>query len=869
MDDAAIFEPDLFGRAEESCVAYNWCLLQILGRALNVKKALIDGMLALSHVFWGITYHLERAREGPAAVWLELTRSKKVKAVAFMRLRFVQPGERVIRMVDHQRLVGNVQWWAVCAPALRGLLAGLYAMSSSTNPHWLAPAGSDEQQQQAWEEYDDIKTLLSMLVEMGADDPAYFRASVVDSLDFYDVAHIPRGLGVLARYVGSDANGHETGGIMSGIDFSAGTWTFARASEYGPALLQKLGLKSSEVTKDLIIFVTELLVVIAMAAQHGAEWSGFIVASLIDNDNAKEAVNSRRSSNRYVRYLLLVLAALEFRFKFRLVAYYVSTTANWLLDGIGRFDRFANHSDDEVKEMIQLELIDPHVPGLVFEELTSLLTFFTSGETVLKSFALPDGSVDHIAAKYQLNQPKKSADEWSSSKVTYAEAVTFGRVGFGGVCSGSGALELAHQKRQVPVVFFNELDKRKFVFLDSLHPRKLAEYVHRCRDLMGSEYESWKFRGPLPRIVGGGPPCVFAAWPGRRLGVQDARSIPFTDGIPKLVTALEASNPRSVWAVIVENVEGVTTVSDGEALLRLLRKLYELGFTLTPRPANSVLNIQVVEARFLGGRAVRPRIMIYLEKRWIVRWLGHASTIEYPQTAPRPLAEAMEADNMVSPELIMPGRFYPLSGTKVDDRGCKLAGYIEYGGVNDPVVRGSLVMIVGAEAEYRVMVVRGNCYDLLRNSRDTPTRLYLVAASNIRRHLRERRRVNHPDGGASIITRFGEPGLVGGPGHQLVLRKCGVTWFTARELWRLQHGDVAEADARFDAFVKLHPSASYEDLAGVAGDAIASVWADAAAFRSSSRCAMVTVAAMKRIAKWAEAQLLARRDGPSRHNHDP
>ena len=41
----------------------------------------------------------------------------------------------------------------------------------------------------------------------------------------------------------------------------------------------------------------------------------------------------------------------------------------------------------------------------------------------------------------------------------------------------------------------------------------------------------------------------------------------------------------------------------------------------------------------------------------------------------------MEADNMVSPELIMPGRFYPLSGTKVDDRGCKLAGYIEYGGV--------------------------------------------------------------------------------------------------------------------------------------------------------------------------------------------
>ena len=73
-----------------------------------------------------------------------------------------------------------------------------------------------------------------------------------------------------------------------------------------------------------------------------------------------------------------------------------------------------------------------------------------------------------------------------------------------------------------------------------------------------------------PKLWAGGAPCVFAAWPGRRLGVRDARSIPFTDGVPKVVAALEATTPRSVWAVIIENVEGATTVSDGEALLRLL-----------------------------------------------------------------------------------------------------------------------------------------------------------------------------------------------------------------------------------------------------------------------------------------------------------
>ena len=119
---------------------------------------------------------------------------------------------------------------------------------------------------------------------------------------------------------------------MPGIDYSEGTWAFARASEYAPILLARLGVPTSEVTKDLIIFVTELLVVISLAAEHGAKWSGFIVASLIDNGNSKEAITSRRSSNRYVRYLLLVLIALEFRFKFRLVAYFAGTKANWLLE---------------------------------------------------------------------------------------------------------------------------------------------------------------------------------------------------------------------------------------------------------------------------------------------------------------------------------------------------------------------------------------------------------------------------------------------------------------------------------------------------------------------------------------------------------
>ena len=859
VDDAAIVEPDLFGRAEASCVAYNWSLFQVLGLSLNLKKLLIDGMLAFCHIFWGVTYHLERAAEGVQYIWVELTRSKKMKAVGFMKLKFVQSGERAVLLVDHQRLAGNVQWWSVCAPALRGLLGGLYAMSRSEDDVWLSPVGSAEEKELAWQEYDDVKTLLAMLVEMGAEQPSYFQSRIIDGLDFYDLAHIPKGLGVHVRYIGSDSNGHETGGIMSGIDYTEGTWTFARASEYAPVLLARLGVPSSEITKDLIIFVTELLVVICLASEHGHKWTGFIVASLIDNDNSKEVITTRRSTNRYVRYLLLVLVALEFRYKFRLVAYFVGTKANWLLDGIGRFERFQDRTDDEVRTMIQEELIDVHVPGLQFEPLTKLLKFFTEGGSVLTSFALPDGSVDHIASKYTLSKPSSvKTESWSDQTLSFDDALDLGRVGFGGLCSGVESLELAYRKKGVSTAFFMENDRMKFNFLDQVHPKM----IHRCLDVLGSEYESWFFPSPLalPRIVGGGPPCVFAASSGRRRGVRDDRSKPFTQGVAKVVASLDANRPSTVWAVIVENVAGVAWVDDGEALVMMLKSLYVLGLALTPSPVGGVKNIQVVCARELGGRAVRPRLMGYLEKRWMIRWLGHAPLIEYPKAVPSALHEILESDEAVSLWLIVPGRFTPLSGTKLDERGIKLAGYIDYGGPDDPVVRGSLVRLDdSASVVWRVMLIRGPTYDLMKATRDDPIYRKGVTASTIALHLRERRRVNHPDGGAGIITKFGEPGLVGGPGHQLVLREIGVTWLTARELWRLQGGSVAEQDARFDAFIKANPLASYEDLAGAAGDAIASVWADAAAARSSTRCARLVAFARRFVASWVAERWRARR----------
>ena len=119
VDDAAIVGSDLFGRAEASCVAYNCSLFQVLDLSLNLKKFLVDGMLAFCHICWGITYHLEKAALGIQFIWVEFTRSKKLKASAFMRLKHAQPGERAVLLVDHQRLAGNVQWWSVYSTTCR------------------------------------------------------------------------------------------------------------------------------------------------------------------------------------------------------------------------------------------------------------------------------------------------------------------------------------------------------------------------------------------------------------------------------------------------------------------------------------------------------------------------------------------------------------------------------------------------------------------------------------------------------------------------------------------------------------------------------------------------------------------------------
>ena len=164
---------------------------------------------------------------------------------------------RIISLKDHQKLTGNVQWWSVCAPSLRPILGVFYAMAASTSKTWVAPSGLNEEIEMLWQEYDGTKALLRTLVLAADSSPDLFRSSLVGSLDFYDAVQIPRGAGVkVLRFVGSDANGHEAGGILPVVDYEAETWAFARISEYAPELLRRYGKVDSAMEPDMIIFIS-------------------------------------------------------------------------------------------------------------------------------------------------------------------------------------------------------------------------------------------------------------------------------------------------------------------------------------------------------------------------------------------------------------------------------------------------------------------------------------------------------------------------------------------------------------------------------------------------------------------------------------
>ena len=295
---------------------------------------------------------------------------------------------------------------------------------------------------------------------------------------------------------------------MSGIEFDQGEWTFGPAEDYGAALRAHCG----DADDELSIAVTELLIAIVMAAQYGHRWTGCVVCALIDNDNAKCWLRTRVADNRYVRYLLQILAVLEFKFKFRIISYYVNTKMNFLTDYIGR-DVEMNRSDRI--ELLQKPLIGVFVPGMVYREMDSLLLYFTSGHTVLSTYELPDdgpGSLAQVLGRFP-EEPPSPAESVASDKgggYDVPDEQILALIGFVEVCAGIGVMSAALEALGITLLGWIERDPFEMRYL-----RLVFSFALWCRDIMGGAWRSWSWAGRVPLILVGGPPCVFASLLGR------------------------------------------------------------------------------------------------------------------------------------------------------------------------------------------------------------------------------------------------------------------------------------------------------------------------------------------------------------------
>ena len=70
-------------------------------------------------------------------------------------------------------------------------------------------------------------------------------------------------------------------------DYTAQTW-FASGTE---TFFAHLRAKCGRFDDEVIVYIAELLPVVALACERCEDWSGEIIVAVIDNDNAKACLN--------------------------------------------------------------------------------------------------------------------------------------------------------------------------------------------------------------------------------------------------------------------------------------------------------------------------------------------------------------------------------------------------------------------------------------------------------------------------------------------------------------------------------------------------------------------------------------------------
>ena len=292
VDDGVVVDLMSVGnRAHYSRSSYLEAMRQLFSEfAPSMDKIATEGTFAAAMVLWVFWADFDREV-------LSLPETKLLRAIALLSLAVHAAGQRRVPSHPHLALASYFQYAGVVIPAVLPNVSSLWAMCRTETTGWLDPVGNVQEKACAWAEYDEAKTTLRVVLEMARNDKSLVEQPFRFIIDPIGAAHLPGSGEVVV--VGSDADGFDEadGGVISAGDLSSGHVFLGFGEEYVKHLSQR-GDSRAE-----IIFVLELLAMVALACERAPHWRGRIVFFIVDNDNAKGAVNRHTSSNPYARYL--------------------------------------------------------------------------------------------------------------------------------------------------------------------------------------------------------------------------------------------------------------------------------------------------------------------------------------------------------------------------------------------------------------------------------------------------------------------------------------------------------------------------------------------------------------------------------------
>ena len=438
----------------------------------------------------------------------------------------------------------------------------------------------------------------------------HFTCPLLDALNPLERIHT--GLADRRRYIGSDATGEDVvrdrgrPSVMAITDFTAATWFAVATSAFYVPLRRKCG----KFADDLIVYIAELLPVVALACQRKGAWTGEIIVAVIDNDNARHAINSRKSKNRYARYLLRILTLLEVKYKFRVVAYYVNTHHNVLNDTISRvFDTTITRATAIADTQV---VIDTMVTGLRWEELDDMLGFLTADQTAMVTFALPCDSERAPAAG--LLTPFGARWRSIGAAPTAPPAMRELPMGFGGGTGSvfehcGGLLQLSRALVAGGACWGGYTETCPFT--------TAAMAVTAPAAVCYGDFFDQVWRGssgpqrPVRWLVSG-PPCTPFSGAGKQLGALDRRS--------KLLFALaDMASFFKPEFVIIEEVPRFADSDEGACLAALDTDMDKAGYV---REKEVEVICPAVTLRASAQR--RPRMILHFERKDVRVALGGA-----------------------------------------------------------------------------------------------------------------------------------------------------------------------------------------------------------------------------------------------------